>query len=120
MGRALSGIGSKTGYQDAITPPWQTNLALAAYLGVPGIIAVAWWFVGLVTAFFVFLVLAVATIAIGFFLPKPGSEHYQRLILRSMSRRYADFVKSGDVVRAEAMKMLLKKAGIDPDVIRDA
>jgi hypothetical protein len=119
MGRALSDAGTKTGFQDAITPPWQSNLALTAYLSVPTLLGVAWWLDGFVTAFLVLITIAGATIAWGFLLPRPGTEHYQRMILGSMSRRYANFVKAGDTVRADAMKMLLRRAGIDPDSMRD-
>jgi hypothetical protein len=40
MGRALSETDSGRGFQDAITPPWQTNFALAVHVLVLAILAV--------------------------------------------------------------------------------
>ena len=51
------------------------------------------------------------------FLPRPTGGHYRMLIMRSMCSRYADFVRDGDALRADAMKQLLIKIGIDPDAI---
>ena len=117
VGRALSESDSTTGLQDAVTPPWQASVALATYLAVLAVIAFAWWWEGWATALGVLGTVLVGTALFKRFSPQPASEHYRAAILRSMSRRYADFVRNGDTVRAEGMKMLLRRAGIDPEAI---
>jgi len=113
IGRSLNDTDSKTGYQDAITPPWSTNLAITTYL-----IALA----GIVYGFIKYGWLAGIGIIIGlfclqalnrvFFLPKKDSEHFRRLIIRSMMRRYANYLRDGDKLRAFLMQELLEKLGI--------
>lgn len=115
FGVELSESGSSTGFQDAVTPPWQSNLAIFTYVGSLCLVAVMWWVAGWMSGFGSLVVIFFGSIIAKQFLPKQGSEHYRRLILRSMCGRYADFVKSGDVIRAVAMKFLLSKAGINLD-----
>lgn len=42
FGRELSGSTTTTGFQDAITPPWQTNLALTVYIGIAVVVISMW------------------------------------------------------------------------------
>ena len=118
MGRALSGSGSKTGFQDAITPPWQTNFALTVYVGIAVVEGVMWWWLGWFSALAALAIIFVGSVLVKLVLPKPTGGHYQRLILQSMVARYADYVRDGDVLRADALKHLLVKAGIDPDAMQ--
>ncbi len=115
FGVELSDTDSATGFQDSITPPWQTNLAMLTYIGSFVVIAVMWWQFGWKLGLGSFAVIFFGSMLAKQILPKLDSNHYRTLILRSMSNRYADFVKSGDVARAEAMKHLLEKSGINPD-----
>jgi len=46
------------------------------------------------------------------------NRHYEFLISQSMISRYANYVRDGDTLRAEAMKHLLRKSGIDTDATR--
>lgn len=114
LGRELFGGGgpSGTGYQDAITPPRSTVIAMCVY--ALSLIVLVWAFVS-------FGFLKGAGLALGFIvgvgfiqalLPAPTSPHYRNLIIGSMCRRYADFVRDGDRMRADAMADLLQKAGI--------
>ena len=119
MGRELAGgwTGSRR-FQDAITPPWQTNLALVVYLGIPTVAVIMWWRIGWLSALAGVVAIFVGSLVAGFIVPQASGGHYQRLILQSMLARYANYVRDGDVVRAEAMKQLLTRAGIDPDAMR--
>lgn len=117
MGKALSGSGSKTGFQDAITPPWQTNLTLAVFVGVAVVGGVMWWWLGWVSALAALAIVLVGGGVLKFVFSKRLGDHYQRLISQSMISRYANYVRDGDAMRADAMKQLLVKAGIDPEVL---
>lgn len=46
-------------------------------------------------------------------LPKPDGLHFKELIIRSMSNRYANYVRDRDQIRGDLMKMLLQRAGVD-------
>jgi hypothetical protein len=48
-------------------------------------------------------------------LPRPDSLHFKALLIQSMASRYANFVRDGDHVRGDAMKVLLQKAGVESD-----
>ena len=120
IGKSISTTDSPTGFtaQDAITPPWSTNLAILSYAVSIGVIGYGWyeygWLAGLgITLGFFFLV----PINLVLLLPKSDGEHFRRLILHSMMNRYADYVKSGDQIRASAMSILLEKIGMPlPDL----
>jgi hypothetical protein len=115
LGRALSDTQSPTGFQDAITPPWQTNFGIGVFLSALAIIGAIWWqtnwqygLVGLVA------MLVGAAIMLSL-LPAPESDYFRRQIVRSMCVRYERYSRRGDTPRALAMKMLLAKLEIDPD-----
>ena len=115
FGKELSDTGSDSGYQDAITPPWQTNLALATYAIVLAAIITMWWYEGWLygVGSIVFIIFGSGLASL--LLPKKNSKHFRGLIMRSMCNRYANFSRDGDNVRAQAMKDLLLKSGIDVD-----
>jgi len=113
IGRSISDTDSKTGYQDAITPPWSTNLGLAIYVVTAGGVVYGFikygWLVGLgIIVGFLFLMSLNKVIL----LPKKDSEHFRRIITGSMIRRYANYLRDGDELRASAMKTLLEKLDI--------
>ena len=56
----------------------------------------------------------VGSLVAGFIGPQASGGHYQRLILRSMLARYANYVRDGDVVRAEAHEAALDPRGNEP------
>lgn len=114
LGRQLSGEFTGTGYQDAISPPWATKLAMCVYAGMPLLfifaVATQGWGSAAVTLAIIFLGGWVA----GRVLPQASSPHFLGLIHRSMISRYADYVRDGDALRADAMKDLLITAGLLP------
>lgn len=120
FGKELSDTDSATGFQDAITPPWQTNLALVTYFCCAVVVGVMWWFFGWASALGSAAIIFFGSSIAKLFLPKPTGNHYKKLIIQSMCSRYAGFIKSGDPVRADAMKQLLIKAGINPDEMQSA
>lgn len=110
IGTAISETDSKTGFQDAITPPDSKWTIVGTWLAIVVVFAFTvyefgWGVAGIALAVFV----VVAVIAGAAFVPKPESAHFVRRIYQSMANRYADFQKSGDTVRAEAMKELIDK-----------
>ena len=115
FGRELSDTDSATGFQDAVTPPWQTKFGFFAFGGTLFAIVAIWsdlgWLPGLA---------AVALVLIGLplvrsFLPRPDAPHFRNLILKSMISRHADYTRDGDTERASMMHELLVRAGLRVD-----
>ncbi|MBI2907776.1 MAG: hypothetical protein HYX92_08990 [Chloroflexi bacterium] len=119
IGTSISYDGSKTGFQDAVTPPWSNYLAILAYVSALAWIILGFWQFGLligavsIIGLIVFVVVNTAII-----LPKPDGDHLRNLILHSMMNRYANYVKEGDELRADAMGELLERLDIPVSEIR--
>lgn len=113
IGRFLGDGSTPRGYQDAVTPPWMTTIALLTY---------AVTFAGTVYGFWEFGGLTGVGIAIGFLvttainklllLPKANSQHFRSIIVQSMIYRHANYLKEGDALRATVMGELLEKLGV--------
>jgi hypothetical protein len=117
MGRSLAASDEGRGYQDAITPPASTPIGLVVYglacaAVLLGFVSFGFWAgVGLTVAF-VFIVGVVLAL-----LPAATSAHFRRQIVASMCRRYADYLRDADPARADAMRLLLLRAGIPVDEV---
>ena len=113
IGRSLSTTGSKTGFQDAITPPNAASLGFGIYGLSLAVLAFGFMHYGAtagITALFLFgFCLAVNRVV---FLPTADSQHFHKIIIGSMIRRHADYVRDGDKLRAAAMVDLLQRAGV--------
>ena len=113
MGRALSGTSAGRGVQDAITPPASSYLAFSVYGAMVLVLAFAFyqygvpWGLGALVAFY--LLVGVSRVLL---LPKPDSSHFRTIVIGSMIRRHADYIKRGDNLRAAAMADLLQLAGM--------
>lgn len=115
IGKSLSDTDTNTGtgYQDAITPPLFSKSAILVYIiSIVGLIFGFWRFglfrgFGIIIGFF--FVVALNKVLI---LPKSGSEHFRNIIIRSMIKRHADYLRDNDTIRASAMSYLLDKLGI--------
>jgi hypothetical protein len=120
IGRSISDSGSSTGFQNAITPPWSTNLAIASYAASIGAVGYGLWQLGWLAGMGIVVAYCfLVAVNQALLLPKPGSGHIRRLIIHSMITRYADFVKLGDTVRAAAMAALLEKLDVPvPDELQ--
>jgi hypothetical protein len=113
IGKSISDTDSRTGYQDAITPPILSILGFVLY----GIV-LAWvvygfikygWLVGLGIIVGLLFLMSLNKVIL---LPKKDSEHFRRIITRSIIRRHADYLRDGDELRASAVKMLLERLDI--------
>ena len=113
LGSSLSDEPAGRGYQDAVTPPWQTWFSLLAYVLALVVIALSWREFGFGRAVNTVTVFFAATLVWRRVLPEGHSTHYLKLILTSMTRRYANWVRSGDRVRAPTMAELLHRMGLD-------
>jgi len=110
VGTSISSSGSGSGFQDAVTPPFSTNFTLLTWVAIVCVFGFAVYKFGWETfgfaigAFFVSSVIAGAVV-----IPKSDSKHFVERIYRSMVSRFADYVKEGDTLRADAMKHLIDK-----------
>ena len=111
MGRAISDANSSRGFQDAITPPWVTKFGIFAILTACAIIGCGFYLFGWLAGLGMILSYVIAFYVNAKILPKGNSEHFRKLILRSMVIRHANFVKSGDKIRVNAMSELLERLG---------
>jgi hypothetical protein len=107
-------------FRALLLPPWETNFALVAHIAVLSVLGVVFWKLGWKSGLLAVLVTLVVSIVVRRWLPSPESQHFRHLILRSMSNRYADYIRNGDTVRAHAMKNLLQRAGVHPHALRSA
>ncbi len=114
IGRSLSDVGTATGYQDAITPPGFSTLAMAIYIICAGGLIFGFWRYGWLAGFGLTIgFLFVAALNKVLILPRSGSEHFRNIIIRSMIRRHADYLKADEQrLRASAMGQLLEKLGM--------
>lgn len=116
IGRTLSGASSGTGFQDAITPPATAYLAFGVYGLAVLVIAIGFFRYGFLmglAALLGFVVLVGLNRVL--LLPKPESPHFREIVIKSMIRRHADYLRDGDQLRAGAMAELLKRAGMPVD-----
>jgi len=108
IGTGLEGASEgTTGFQDAITPPASTNARLINWLATLLIAGGTWYYLG-TAGVSVFLVIRfIASLIPGALLKSDlPKRHFCRKVYRSMANREADYVKKGDMMRAEAMKDL--------------
>jgi hypothetical protein len=117
LGRSLSESNSGTGFQAAISPPWETYFGLIIYGLTLALVGASWYEFGIGRALLCVITLLVGLSVSRRLLPKPDSLHFKALIIQSMANRYANFVRDGDHVRGDLMKMLLHKAGVDSDLL---
>lgn len=112
LGRMLSSAGTKTGYQDAVTPPWVTKIGLLSYGLSVSIIAMSFYFYSAYRGCAAIVVIMGGMVGFGMILPRSESAHYKILIIQSMASRYANYLRDNDKLRAAVMKELLEKAGV--------
>ena len=113
IGRSLNNDETPTGYQDAITPPRFTSFALLVYSLSLGSIIFGFYVFGWIIALTAVVGLFVGAAANqALILPKSDNQHFRNLIIHSMMNRHADYLKSGDTIRALAMAKLIEKLGI--------
>lgn len=107
---SISDTDTITGFQDAITPPKSSNLTLLTWISIVVVLGYAVYQFGWGTGGITFAVFFVVSVVAGaIFIPKPESTHYLKRIYCSMVNCHADFQKSGDSSRADAIKLLIEK-----------
>jgi len=109
IGVKLSDDSSGTGFQDAITPPWQTQLWLLALVSSIASIGYLFWAGGFGTGIKAIVTSLVVFFVVGAVLPKPESTFFVRQVYQSMVSRYANYRRDGDEIRGEAMKALVER-----------
>jgi hypothetical protein len=115
LGRAISIAGTKTGYQDAVTPPWVGYFSCLIYGASIMVIIASWSMFGVLRGCISVAVLLAGIVAFGQLVPKSDSLHFKVLIIQSMTNRYANYVRDNDKLRAAIMKELLEKLGVPVD-----
>lgn len=113
LGIALSDTKVGSGFQDVITPPSRANFHLAAYFGPFAIATFVGWRSGTLSGLGILVAMFLAVTIAKRLLRQAGRHHFTTQIVQSMGRRYAEYVKNGDPVRAQMMGELLQKMGVD-------
>jgi hypothetical protein len=119
VGRRLSTETVGTGFQDALTPPWRTKLALTLWAIVFIVFLAAFSSFGFeVGAALVALFVLVSVLTGALLIPAPESRHYLRIIFHALVNRLADFRRDGDEFREKAASVLVDQMMIAyPDLL---
>lgn len=114
LGLELSNERDGTGYQNAITPPLFPIIASLIY-GLSLFVIISGFFYSSFTTGFIYLGLYLLTlIVVGATLFKPNSlsplaKPFYHIVLNSILKRYANYKKNNDEVRAKALGIVLEK-----------
>jgi hypothetical protein len=114
VGFELAGSKLDRGYQDAIAPPKLTWLSIVFYLVLFGTIITAFVDRSVSSGFVSVGVSLLTQVITGIIIHPPRKSRifknfYLKFLYRSMVNRYADYKKTNDHVRADAIFMLIKK-----------
>jgi hypothetical protein len=114
VGIELSDIKSRTGFQDAITPPKLNWLSFACYFIILGTIITAFIDRSTSSGFVAIFISLIVQVITGIIINPPGKSRifkkfYFKTLYSSMVNRHADYKKENDNVRADAMFILIKK-----------
>jgi hypothetical protein len=108
IGRAISDTGLKTGFQDAVSPPLSSYLALLSYSAALVVVVAQFWIYGAEAGFASVALGGAAMLAAGLtVIPKPESDFWTRRIYASLVRRLANYRRDGDTMRAHATELLV-------------
>jgi|ERR1700674_1110409 len=108
VGREISKTKSKTGFQDAISPPLLEKGLTGIVVLIVALVIYAFWNFGVSIGFIVVLE-SLVVIGIGIQLaPKATSPFWVKMIYRSLARRVADYARDNDQLRSDAALSLVK------------
>lgn len=97
--------------QDALTPPRSNLVGCATYLWFTCGVTLVWlrfnWYYAVTICIISVMIVGLTASS----LLKYAGNWFEGSVIRSMMRRYADFVKEGDVMRANAASELLGRLG---------
>lgn len=110
IGSGLDGATSPKGFQDAITPPETTRGIMINWAFTVALFALVWWQFGVVAVAVTVAVRVIGRVIAGAVLSSAAwQRRFVHKVFGSMVRRQADYVKSGDAMRAKAMGDLLDR-----------
>lgn len=108
VGKAISDTDSKTGLQDAVTPPLASKITIFLWLAAFLLLGYSFWSLGSGTGFIALAEFIVVTVVAGAVLiPKADSPHFIKSIYKSAVGRVADYARDGDQMRSDAMRELV-------------
>ena len=108
VGKAISETDTKTGFQDAVTPPMASNIALITWAAAIALIGYGVWQFGAITGAIAIGILILTIIVAGAIaIPQPNSRHFVQMIYHSLANRVANYAKANDHMRSEAAAMLV-------------
>src|SRR5882724_437876 len=81
FGRSLSDSNTGTGFQAAITPPWEAKVGLVIYGLTLALVGISWYEFGIVRALLSVAILFVGLLFVRWLLPSPESAHFKALII---------------------------------------
>ena len=114
LGLELSNEKDGTGFQNAITPPWFSTLALIIY-GLSIFFIVSGFHKYSITTGFLYLgVYFITLVIVGAILFRPNTlsplaKPFYHIVLNSIVNRHANYIKKNDKIRADAMKIVLDR-----------
>jgi hypothetical protein len=92
-------------FQNVITPPLLTNLAIITFLGSPLLLIYAFFEVGFTMALIHLAVIVASVFAAKKILPpRIGSEIYVNWAHSTLLNRHANYLRDGDIVRASVLQ----------------
>lgn len=109
IGKTISDTDSKTGFQDAVTPPFLSNMMIMMYILIVAFVVFAFWGFGIragIVVIFEFVGITLITAAVT---PKPNSGYWVKQVHRSLLRRVADYAKANDHMRSQAAQVLAER-----------
>jgi|GEM_PF-1778077 hypothetical protein len=108
MGKKLGDHSGGQTFQDAITPTWKVNLTLFVWASIVVFFATCMFKFGAIVSLVLIVgFVACSAIASMVFIPKPESRHYVDLVQHSLTNRFANFNRDGDINRAQATEEIL-------------
>ncbi len=114
LGLKLSNEKDGTGFQNAITPPWFSILALTIYALSLFFIISGFLKYSLTTGFLYLGIYFITLVIVGatFFRPNslsPLAKPFYHIVLNSIVNRHANYIKENDKVRADTMKIVIDR-----------
>tara|TARA_R110000787_G_scaffold28095_1_gene76891 strand:+ start:18 stop:518 length:501 start_codon:yes stop_codon:yes gene_type:complete len=110
IGQRFGNVQNAQVFQDAVTPPWQTNATLFIWALLIVFFSTCFFRFGIITSVLLLLIFFAAVVTLGkWLLPKAESRHYLYLVFQSLLSRLANFQRDQDSNRAEAAEELVQR-----------
>jgi hypothetical protein len=99
----------RTGFQDAVTPPWSTKLALIVYISIIASEVTAWLVLGWRMGLLSIGILIVSSVILKRLFDKIAQGFFFSSMFKSMVRQSERWALAGHQARADAMNNLLDR-----------